>query len=125
LIALVGLYLVVRTIRPPRHGHTGDGKMLAVVTGLVPCPLTTFILSYALARGKLAIGLAAVGGMLAGVIVTLVTFAVAAVAARGRFLAILSRTETLRDRIGWSLELAGAAAVLVLGMVMLMKQVLI
>jgi ABC-type nickel/cobalt efflux system permease component RcnA len=124
LIALVGLYLVVRIIRPPGHQHVRDGKMLAIVTGLVPCPLTTFILSYALARGKLAIGLAAVGGMLAGVVVTLVTFAVAAVAARGRFLAILSRTEPLRDRIGWSLELAGAVAILVLGIVMLMKQLL-
>jgi hypothetical protein len=60
-------------IWPHRH-DVGDGKMLALVTGLVPCPLTTFILTYALARGKPAIGLAAVAGMLAVVIVTLVAF---------------------------------------------------
>lgn len=74
--------------------------MLALVTGLVPCPLTTFILTYALAKGKLAVALAAIGGMLAGVIVTLVSFAVGAVLARGRFLAFLARTEALRQRVG-------------------------
>ena len=96
--------------------------MLAVVTGLVPCPLTTFILTYALARGKLAIGLAAVGGMLAGVIVTLVTFAVAAVFARQRFMGLMARTEHVRDRIGWGLELAGGLAVLGLGVILLVAQ---
>ena len=122
LIALIGFYLVVRTLWPPRHQHVRDGKVLAVVTGLVPCPLTTFILAYALARGKLAIGLAAVGGMLAGVIVTLVTFAVAAVFARQRFIGLMSRTEHVRDRVGWSLELAGALAVLGLGVLLLAAQ---
>ena len=122
LIALIGLYLLVRTLWPPRHQHARDGRMLAVATGLVPCPLTTFILSYSLARGQLAIGLAAVGGMLAGVVVTLVVFAVAAVAARGRFVAVLARTEALRLTIGWWMELAGAASVLVLGLAMLTRR---
>lgn len=122
LIALIGLNLVVRAVWPPQHQHVRDGKMLAVVTGLVPCPLTTFILTYALAKGKLAIGLAAVGGMLAGVIVTLVTFAVTAVVARDRFMGLLSRTEGWRHKVGWGLELAGALAVLLIGAVMLARQ---
>jgi nickel/cobalt transporter (NicO) family protein len=123
LIALIGLYLVARAIWSPEHGNVRDGRMLAVSTGLVPCPLTTFILSYALARGKLAIGLAAVAGMLAGVIVTLVAFSVAAVAARGRFLEVLSRTERWRHKVGWGLEFAGALAVLAIGLIMLGRQV--
>lgn len=121
-IALIGLYLLVRTLWPPRHQQARDGKILAIATGLVPCPLTTFILTYALARGKLAIGLAAVGGMLAGVIFTLVSFAVAAVAARGRFVALLARTERLRLDVGWWLELAGALAVSALGIAMLLRR---
>jgi ABC-type nickel/cobalt efflux system permease component RcnA len=76
LITLIGTYLVVRLLRPHFHAHVQDGRALAVATGLVPCPLTTFILTYALARGKLAIGLAAVLGMMLGVIVTLASFAV-------------------------------------------------
>ena len=51
--------------------------------------MTTFILTYALAKQTLAVGLAAVGGMLAGVIVTLVSFSVGAVVARGSFMSLL------------------------------------
>jgi nickel/cobalt exporter len=122
LIALIGLYLVVRRIWPPAYDHARDGKTLAVATGLVPCPLTTFILTYALAKGKLAIGLAAVAGMLGGVIVTLVSFAVAAVVSRDQFMGLLSRTEGWRHKVGWGLEFAGALAVLLIGIAMLARQ---
>lgn len=119
LIVLIGVYLVWRSIWPAQHAHVRGGKMLAIVTGLVPCPLTTFILTYALASNKLAQGLLAVGGMLVGVILTIASFAVAAIAARERFMGLLARTERWRRTAGRALEAAGAAAVLVLGLVML------
>jgi ABC-type nickel/cobalt efflux system permease component RcnA len=46
LIALIGAFLLWRSLRSP-HAHTKDGKTLAFVTGMIPCPLTTFIMSYA------------------------------------------------------------------------------
>ncbi len=121
LIVATGIFLLWRTARPHEHSHAGDGKMLAFVTGLVPCPLTTFILTYAIAKHQLAVGFAAVGAMAIGVIVTIAGFAVAAVFARGRFMALLSRTETLRLRVGRAFELAGACAVIVLGIAMLSR----
>ena len=121
LVASLGVYLLLRAVRPPQHGHIPDGRALAIATGLVPCPLTTFILTYALARGKLAIGLAAVGGMLAGVIVTICSFAIGAIIMRQKCLALLVRTEELRTRIGWWMELFGALGVLVLGLAMLAR----
>ena len=119
LITLIGLYLVVRAVWPPPHAHASDGRALAIVTGLIPCPLTTFILTYALAHNILAIGLASVVAMLGGVVVTLTSFAVSAVVARQRLMTVLKRTERLRQSLGTWLELAGAMAVLVLGLVML------
>ena len=67
LIVLIGMYLVYRAIWPSLHAHHRDGRTLAMATGLVPCPLTTFILTYALVHDKLAVGLAAVIAMLGGV----------------------------------------------------------
>jgi len=126
LIAGIGLFLAARAIWPPRHAHAPtrahDGRLLAMATGLVPCPLTTFILSFALARGALAWGLVAVAGMLAGVIVTIAGFAVAAIAARERFAALLDRTGNWRNAFGRALEIASALAVLGLGVVMLWGQ---
>ena len=119
MITLIGVLLVGKTLWVADHQHSRDGKTLAIATGLIPCPLTTLILTYALAKQKLAVGLAAVGGMLAGVIVTLVSFAVAAVMARSSFMSLLSRTEHWRAGVGWWLEFAGAVAVLLLGAAML------
>jgi ABC-type nickel/cobalt efflux system permease component RcnA len=121
LIIAAGIFLLWRTLRPHGHGRVGDGRLLAFVTGLVPCPLTTFILVYALAKHQLAVGFAAVGAMTVGLVATLAGFNVAAVLARGRFMALLARTERLRERIGRALELAGASAVIVLGFVMLSR----
>jgi nickel/cobalt exporter len=123
LITLIGLYLVARLLWPRSHAQPRDGRMLAVATGLIPCPLTTFILTYALARGKLAVGLAAVLGMMLGVIATLATFAVSAVLARGRVMTLLVRTESFRATAGWGLELVGALGVLALGVAMLMSRI--
>jgi nickel/cobalt transporter (NicO) family protein len=119
LIVCTGIYLLWRSLRPHWHTYSGDGRMLAFVTGLIPCPLTTFILTYAIAKHQLAVGFAAVGAMTIGVIATLAGFAVAAVYARGRFMDVLARSETLRLRIGQTAEVAGACAIIVLGIVML------
>ena len=123
LIVLIGMYLVYRAIWPSLHAHHRDGRTLAMATGLVPCPLTTFILTYALAHGKLAVGLAAVIAMLGGVVATLVSFAVAAVAVRERFMAAVERSEGMRQWLGYWLERTGAMAVLVLGIAMLWNAV--
>jgi nickel/cobalt transporter (NicO) family protein len=123
LITVIGAFLVFRALQPSHeHRHSQDGRKLAVVTGLIPCPLTTFILTFAIAHNKLAAGFVAVAGMMAGVIATLVSFAVAAVIARERFMHALERSETLRQRFGFWLELAGAVAVLGLGLVMLFER---
>ncbi len=121
LIVATGIFLLWRTARPHEHSYAGDGKMLAFVTGLVPCPLTTFILTYAIAKHQLAVGFASVGAMAIGVIVTLSSFAVAAVFARDCFMGLLSRTEALRLRVGRAFELAGACAIIVLGIAMLSR----
>jgi ABC-type nickel/cobalt efflux system permease component RcnA len=121
LIVAIGIFLLWRSVRRHEHVYTGDGRMLAFVTGLVPCPLTTFILTYAIAKHQLAAGFAAVGAMAIGVIATLVGFAIAAVYARGRFMELLARSEGLRLRIGQGAEVMGACAVIVLGLAMLSR----
>ena len=91
------------------------------MTGIVPCPLTTFILSYAVARGVLAAGLAVTVAMTIGMIATIGGVALVASLARGRFMALLDRTESLRHRIGMGLEIGGALAVLGLGILLIAR----
>lgn len=120
LVVLIGAYLVWRAVRRAApdapHGHSPHkGRTLAFVTGLVPCPLTTFIMSYALARGLLAAGLAVTAGMAAGMVLTISTVAVLATLSRERLLSFFSRTEGARRWLGRALEIGGAGLVLLFG----------
>jgi ABC-type nickel/cobalt efflux system permease component RcnA len=88
---------------------------------MIPCPLTTFVLSYALARGVLAAGLLVTAAMTFGMIAAIGGIAVIAALARTRFVALLSRTERLRYRLGRALEVFGSIAVLGLGLLTLAR----
>jgi ABC-type nickel/cobalt efflux system permease component RcnA len=125
LVVLIGAYLLWRAVgraatldadkAPPQEGRT-----LAFVTGLVPCPLTTFIMSYALARGLLSAGFAVTAAMAAGMVLTISAVAVLATVSRERLLSFFSRTERLRRWLGRNLEIGGAGLVVLLGVWMIM-----
>jgi nickel/cobalt transporter (NicO) family protein len=121
LIALIGAFLLWRSLRTDHQAYTRDGKTLAFVTGMIPCPLTTFIMSYALARGMLASGLAVTAAMTIGMIATIGGIALAAAFARDRFMELLDRTEGWRRRMGTMLEVGGSAMVLLFGLWMVLR----
>jgi nickel/cobalt exporter len=115
LIALMGAYLLWRATRTDHHAHHADGRTLALVTGMIPCPLTTFVMSYALARGMLAAGLAVTAAMTIGMIATIGGVALAAAFARERFMGLMTQTESWRHHLGTVLEVGGSVAVLAFG----------
>jgi len=98
LIMAIGGFLLWRSLKNDHHKDGRDGRTLAFVTGFIPCPLTTFIVSYALARGMLVAGLTVTAAMTAGMIVTIGGVALAAAFARDRFVQLLARTEAWRHR---------------------------
>ena len=103
-------------MRPSRNG-----RALAFVTGMIPCPLTTFVMSYALSREILAAGLLVTAAMATGMIAAIGGIALAASLARSRVVPLLARSETIRRRIGLALEVGGALAVLGFGLWMLAR----
>jgi nickel/cobalt exporter len=116
LIVLIGAFLLWRSLSSEHRASSGSGKTLAFVTGMIPCPLTTFILSYALARGMLAAGLLVTAAMTAGMIAAIGGIALAAAIFRNRFVQLLSRTESVRHRLGQALEVGGSLAVIGFGL---------
>jgi ABC-type nickel/cobalt efflux system permease component RcnA len=121
LIALIGAFLLWRSLSHRHQVKATNGRALALVTGMIPCPLTTFVLSYALARNVLAAGLAVTAAMTVGMIGAIGSIALLAALARGRFMALLARTEPVRRRIGMGLEIGGALAVLGLGLLLIAR----
>jgi len=122
MITLIGVLLLWRALRSPQHVHVRDGRALAFVTGLVPCPLTTFIMTYALVRGVLVLGLVVTTAMAAGMVATIGGFAIASILAREHCVLLLARTESWRSGLGKALEIIGSIAVLVLGALPLIRR---
>jgi nickel/cobalt transporter (NicO) family protein len=114
LIIAIGAYLLWASLSH-RHNAVPNGRSLALASGMIPCPLTTFVLSYALARGVLASGLLVTAAMAVGMITTVGGVALVTTVARGRLVGLLARSESWRHRVGTALEVAGAAMVLLLG----------
>lgn len=122
LIASIGAFLLWRSLRTPHDDTTTrNGRTLAFVTGMIPCPLTTFVMSYALARGVLAAGLLVTAAMTVGMIGTIGGITLAASFTRNRFVNLMSRTERLRHRLGQALEIGGSLAVLGFGIWTLLR----
>jgi nickel/cobalt transporter (NicO) family protein len=116
LVMVIGAWLLFRAIRPHDHAAAAtDGRVLAFVTGLVPCPLTTFIMVYAVAQGIVAAGLVVTAGMALGMIATIAAFALAAVLLHDHFMQVMDRTHHLRRQTGRILEIASATAIIGFG----------
>lgn len=116
LIVLVGLWLLWRALRPHRHNPERSGAVLGFVSGLIPCPLTTFVMTYAAAKGAIAVGLVLSAAFAAGMIATVAAFPVLAVAARGRVRAALARAGRWTAAVERLLAVAAALTVVTLGL---------
>jgi nickel/cobalt transporter (NicO) family protein len=90
LLAAVGVWLLLRAIRAQPHLHH-EGVMVGVMAGLIPCPLTLFVMLYALAGSVPAAGLAFAVAMPGGIAITLGAVALVAVLAREGVLRLLTR----------------------------------
>lgn len=113
ILVVIGLWLVLRAFRRRPHVH-GEGLAVSLAAGLVPCPLTLFVMIYALARGVPEAGLTFAVAMLVGVAFTLCLVALLSVFARERFLALLARSGAPLEKIARAIDgLAGVALIAV------------
>jgi nickel/cobalt transporter (NicO) family protein len=116
LIIMIGLWLFVGSLRGHHH-HDGrhQGRFLSIAAGFVPCPLTTFIMVYALAHGLVISGLLVTLAMAAGMVVTISAFAVSAVLFRKGLSRILNGRKVLLSRASRIFETGSALAVMATG----------
>jgi ABC-type nickel/cobalt efflux system permease component RcnA len=116
LVTAIGIWLLLRALRHS-HVHTeAESRTLAFATGLVPCPLTTFIMVYAAANGIVGAGLLLTAAMALGMIATILLFVAGTILLRERALRFLERSGPWRERLGRALESASAVAVIAFGL---------
>ena len=90
LLVGIGVWLVARAVWRRPHIH-GEGFAVGFMAGLVPCPLTLFLMFYATSRGVPEAGLTFALAMLLGVGSVLVVVALLSAFARHYVVALTSR----------------------------------
>lgn len=118
-MVVLGLWLLYLAFAHKSHGPHGQSESLVigVVAGLVPCPLTLFVMTMAVSRGVPEAGVAFAVAMLVGVSIVLTTVAVVTAFASGKmkgWLAAQGNSFELISRV-----VSGAAALLVIAISLL------
>lgn len=119
LLLGVGLWLVLRAIKERPHLH-GEGFGVAMIAGLVPCPLTLFVMVMALSQGVPQAGLIFAVAMLAGVGSVLAVVALAASLGAKAFAMSLIRHGTTVKNAARSLEFVAGLVLIGLAIVQLL-----
>jgi nickel/cobalt transporter (NicO) family protein len=113
LLVGVGAWVVTRALRA-RHlhayAHAHAGPLVGIFAGLVPCPLTLFVMMFALARGVPEAGATFAVAMMLGVMTTLAIVALVAVLARDTLVGFLAQRGASVARVSRILD--GASGVL-------------
>lgn len=107
IIICIGLWLCIRAVlQNKRHKH--EGGAFGLFAGLIPCPLTLFVMFAALRRGTPEIGLLWAVAMAGGVMITLGLTAALSVLARNTVINLMARNSERSQYVSRLLEgLAG------------------
>lgn len=111
MLIVIGVWLIARAVLRRAHVE-GEGHAVAVIAGLIPCPLTLFAMFYASSRGVPEVGLTFAAAMMLGVAITLAGVAAGTILARERVLAFMATHGGPAVQAGrWFEGLAGAALI--------------
>ncbi len=116
LIVAIGFWLLWRAFRPHPHSPATSGPLLAFVGGLVPCPLTTFIMSYAVVNGLVGWGLLLSGAFASGMIITVAVLPSLAILLRLRSFRMLALAGPVLQRTRHWVDAAAAVVIITLGL---------
>ncbi len=119
LLAIVGVWMIWQGVRRGAHVH-GEGMAAGFAAGLIPCPLTLFVMTFAISRGVPQAGVAFAAVMMVGVALVLAFVALAVVLFRQKLLRLLSTQPKIVDRITRAIQIAAGLTLTSVGLNALM-----
>lgn len=113
LLGLIGVWMLWRAATRAGHTHAGgEGAAVGIMAGLIPCPLTLFVMTFAITRGVPQAGIAFAVTMMMGVALTLSAVAIVTVFFRSQLVELLATRPKVIEGVARTLE-AVAGLVLV------------
>jgi ABC-type nickel/cobalt efflux system permease component RcnA len=114
LLGVIGLWMLWQAFRGT-HDHGGsEGSAMGFTAGLIPCPLTLFVMTFAISRGVPEAGVAFAATMMMGVATTLSVVAFTAVFFRQQLVRLLETRPHVVTAVTRGIQIvAGVVLVLV------------
>lgn len=109
LLGLIGVWMLWRSVSHGHH-HKHEGEAVGVMAGLIPCPLTLFVMTFAISRGVPGAGILFAITMMVGVALTLPSVAVLSILFRERLVHFFDSRPRLFDTISRAIEGAAGLA---------------
>ncbi|RWQ20796.1 ABC transporter permease [Mesorhizobium sp.] len=103
LLGLIGVWMIWRALNHGRH-HKHEGEAVGVMAGLIPCPLTLFVMTFAISRGVPGAGILFAITMMLGVALTLSCVAIASILFKERLVHFFDSRPRLFDVISRTIE---------------------
>ncbi|MHB0953973.1 MAG: nickel/cobalt transporter [Allorhizobium sp.] len=114
LLGVIGIWMLWSALFREPHSHGGQqGIVVGLSAGLIPCPLTLFVMTFAISRGVPEAGIMFAVVMMIGIALTLSSVALAAVFFRQQMVHLFETRPKLISRLTKGLQ-AASGAVLVL-----------
>jgi nickel/cobalt exporter len=104
LLGVIGIWMLWQGIWGTTHVH-GQGMAAGFAAGLIPCPLTLFVMTFAISLGVPEAGVVFALVMMAGVALVLAAVALAAVLFRQQLVRLLSSRPKLVDLVTRAVQL--------------------
>jgi nickel/cobalt exporter len=104
LLGVIGLWMLWQGLRGTGHAHA-QGMATGLAAGLIPCPLTLFVMTFAISRGVPEAGVAFAAVMMIGVALVLGTVALAAVLFRRQLLRLLATRPRAVDAVTRAIQI--------------------
>lgn len=108
LLGLIGVWMIWRAFSHGHH-HKHEGEAVGFMAGLIPCPLTLFVMTFAMSRGVPVAGLLFAVTMMTGVALILSTVAVLSILFRERLVKVFESWPRLFAAVSRGIE--GAAGI--------------
>lgn len=122
LIGLIGAWMIWRSVRRNTPPETPEkGMVFGLAAGLIPCPLTLFVMTFAITQGVVHAGVAFAAMMVIGVGLTLAGVALTTVFFRQRIVALMRQRPDFMERAQRSLEAGTGVILLILATLTLTK----
>lgn len=130
IIAASGAWLLYKSLRPVKQGYDHshshshnhyhhEHHNAPTLAGLIPCPLTMILLTYALAMTSLVVSIALLVALGIGIAATIALFGLLAISARKLLVSPFDPESGWYPRLSKVLEIGSSAVILLVGLALL------